>query len=72
MMKTTNENIFLVIEKTYAGKKKVSWNQITEAVKESDMVIKNWMKVRNVLQWFIINGCLVRTDDLHVEEYRVN
>ena len=71
-MKTTNENIFLVIEKTCDGKKKVSWEQIVNAVKESGMVIKNWMKVRNVLQWFISNNCLTRTSDLRVEEYAVN
>ncbi len=68
-MKTTNENIFLVIDKTCEGKKKVSWEQIVAAVKESGMVIKNWMKVRNVLQWFINNERLVRSSDLHVEEY---
>lgn len=71
-MKTTNENIFLVLEKTCEGKKKVSWEQIVDAVKESGMVIKNWMKVRNVLQWFINNGRLVRTTDIHVEEYIIN
>ncbi len=71
-MKTTNENIFLVIEKTCDGKKKVSWEQVVSAVKESGMVIKNWMKVRNVLQWFISNSRLVRTTDLRVEEYLVH
>lgn len=71
-MKATNEKIFLVIEKTYAGKKVVSWQEIVEAVKASGMVIGNWMKVRNVLQWFISNNRLVRTDDLRVEEYQVH
>ena len=70
-MKTTKENIFLVIEKTTAGKKIVSWQQIVDAVKESGMVIKNWMTVRNVLQWFINDRVLIRTSDLRVEEYEV-
>jgi hypothetical protein len=71
-MKTTNENIFLVLDKTCEGKKKVSWEQIVEAVKESGMVIKNWMKVRNVLQWFINHQRLTRTSDLRVEEYIIS
>jgi len=71
MMKTTKENIFMVIEKTASGKKIVSWQQIVEAVKESGMVIKNWMTVRNVLQWFINDRVLIRTSDLYVEEYEV-
>lgn len=70
-MKTTKENIFMVIEKTASGKKIVSWQQIVDAVKESGMVIKNWMTVRNVLQWFINDRVLIRTSDLHVEEYEV-
>jgi len=70
-MKTTKENIFMVIEKTASGKKIVSWQQIVEAVKESGMVIKNWMTVRNVLQWFINDRVLIRTSDLYVEEYEV-
>ena len=71
-MRTTNENIFLVLDKTCEGKKKVSWEQIVKAVNESGMVIKNWMKVRNVLQWFINNGRLSRTSDVRVEEYAVS
>jgi hypothetical protein len=71
-MKTTKENIFLVIEKTATGKKIVSWQQIVDAVKESGMVIKNWMTVRNVLQWFINDRVLIRTSDLWVEEYEVH
>lgn len=71
-MKASNENIFLVIERTCEGKKKVSWQEIVADVKGTGMVIKNWMKVRNVLQWFISNDRLVRTDDLRVEEYKVH
>ena len=70
-MKTTKENIFLVIQKTCSNKKIVSWQQIVDAVKESGMVIKNWMTVRNVLQWFINANVLIRTDNLTVEEYEV-
>ena len=71
-MKASNENIFLVIERTCEGKKKVSWQEIVADVKATGMVIKNWMKVRNVLQAFVNNQRLSRAKDVMVEEYQVH
>ena len=71
-MKTTNANIFLVVQGAISGKTKISWNEIVQEVQDAGLVIKNWLKVRGVLQYFINHGRLVRTSDLRVEEYIVS
>lgn len=46
----------------------VDWKVIVTAV-EAQMVIKNWLKVRGVLQWMINQGQVKRFASVHVEEY---
>jgi hypothetical protein len=68
-MKATPENIYEVLNSVCISGKTVSFLQMMNAVNDSGMKIKNWLKVRGVLQYMINNNMLSRTSDLHVEEY---
>jgi hypothetical protein len=68
-MKATPENIYEVLTRVCISGKTVSFLQMMNAVNDSGMKIKNWLKVRGVLQYMINNNMLSRTSDLHVEEY---
>lgn len=46
----------------------VDWQVIVKAIEEQ-MAIKNWLKVRGVLQWMINQGQVKRVASVHVEEY---
>lgn len=50
-------------------KKSISWGDISEEVKNSGAKVKNWMSIRGVLQYYISNNLIKRSDDLFVEEY---
>ena len=68
-MKATPENIYEVLNSVCISGETVSFLQMMDAVNASGMKIKNWLKVRGVLQYMINNNMLSRTSDLHVEEY---
>jgi hypothetical protein len=44
------------------------WEVIVVAVR-AEMDVKNWLKVRSVLQLMLNKGIIVRTKDLNKEEY---
>ena len=68
-MKATPDNIYKVLNNVCISGKTVSFLQMMDAINASNMKIKNWLKVRGVLQYMINNNMISRTSDLHVEEY---
>jgi hypothetical protein len=68
-MKATPDNIYEVLNNVCISGKTVSFLQMMDAINASGMKIKNWLKVRGVLQYMINNNMISRTSDLHVEEY---
>lgn len=67
-MRVTNQNIFNVLTQHASGDI-VSWKQMMADVSAAGMNIKNWMTVRNVLQYMKDKGIVQRTQNIHVEEY---
>jgi len=63
---TKQERIYNLLTETIQVK--TSWEEIVKAIKEK-MVIKNWMHVRNVLQYMLDNQLIERYKSIHVEEY---
>ena len=54
------------------GRESFAWSDLSNAVKESKAVVKNWMAIRSVLQYYINEGLIKRHDDLRVESYITN
>jgi hypothetical protein len=52
----------------------ISWRDISELTKRHMALPAdfNWLRARDVLMRFIDIGYLTRTDDLRVEEYKIN
>lgn len=51
-------------------RKSFNWKDIVHAVEWQNCKVKNWMTIRGILQWYINEGLIERTDDVHVEEYQ--
>ena len=47
----------------------LSWDKIMNSVKESGAKVKNWLTIRGVLQYFMDENIIKRTENLSVEEY---
>lgn len=45
------------------------WHQITDAIRASGLEVKNWLHVRCVLQMLMDAGQIVRSPDVHIEQY---
>ena len=66
-----NEQVIEVFEQL-VQKEKFSWEDVGVAVNAANIKVKNWLKVRGVMQRFFINtGRIKRTNDVFVEEYKV-
>lgn len=59
----------LIIDDLQKNNDEISWEQIVEAIKSTGVPVKNWLRVRDVLQHFIYSGKLTRTNNLMVEVY---
>ena len=78
MTKAQNK-AFDILDQFVAEGKTFSWSAVSDAVKETKFVVKNWMTIRAVLQVFIDEGQIIRTTAIkpfdvatvHVEEYAV-
>ena len=70
-MRATTDNIFETLDKLRKENvgKTVSWQTIVSTINATGMKIKNWMVVRNVLQYLINQGLMTRTADVTVEEF---
>jgi hypothetical protein len=53
------------------GSTKFSWHDVVQAMNENGVKVKNWLKVRGLLQERINLGMIKRTRSVKVEEYRV-
>lgn len=49
----------------------VSWDDILEGVRGAGCVVRNWLRIRDVLQMYMDDGLIRRTKNIHVEEYEV-
>lgn len=66
-----NDRVFAVFDRLISSNSSFDWHTIMQEVKADKIPVKNWMRVRNVLQGFINRGALVRSSDTRVEEYVV-
>lgn len=64
----TNDQIGAVLT-AVISKEGVPWNEIVAAVENANYNIKNWMKVRNVLQHGINQGRFARAPSTFHEVY---
>ena len=67
-MRATDENIFNALDRLIKPGQETAWKTIVSSV-SSEIPIKNWLKVRGVLQYMINEGMIERTDSVHVEHY---
>jgi len=54
------------------GGKSFNWDDLMNSVKASNVKVKNWMTVRSILQAYISEGFIKRSDNLHNEDYLNN
>ena len=66
-----NHKVAEVFEKLMKDNDKFFWEDVVAAVEKDKIKVKNWLKVRGVMQYFINIGRIVRTKDVMVEEYIV-
>lgn len=45
------------------------WSKMVEKVKEKQLPVTNWLKVRRVLQYMINHGEIERVNNVRVEHY---
>lgn len=64
-----NDRIFAVFDKLIAERDSFDWNTVLREVRAAQIPVKNWLKVRAVLQWFINEGIIQRTDSVTEERY---
>ena len=67
-MKKFNDNGVYDILVNVITEQGTTWQEITAAVKK-EYSIKNWLKVRGVLQFYINENKIERTDDMFSETY---
>lgn len=69
-MKKADFNFFVeVIEKRLEENSCFTWGEIVDDITGTKHEPKNWLDVRGVLQAFINEGIIERTEDLTVEKY---
>ncbi len=54
------------------GGKSFNWDDLINSVKASNVKVKNWMSIRSILQAYISEGFIKRSDNLHNEDYLNN
>ncbi len=70
-MTTFNNRVFAVFDRLIDNSSSFDWNTIMREVQADKIPVKNWLRVRHVLQWFVDRETLVRSSDIRVEEYIV-
>ena len=68
---TLNQRIGMTFDLLIARRDPFDWNTVVREVKADRIPIRNWMKVRGILQGFINEGVLTRAPSVEVEEYIV-
>ena len=69
MTKGQNKAAQFIEQFVESNDSKFTWDQLADEVEASGATVKNWLTIRGVLQWFINEGLIQRTKDLHAEEY---
>tara|TARA_R110002074_G_scaffold198724_1_gene366374 strand:- start:12 stop:236 length:225 start_codon:yes stop_codon:yes gene_type:complete len=54
------------------GGKSFNWGDLMDSVKSSNVKVNNWMVIRAILQQYVNEGLIERSDNLHNEEYENN
>ena len=54
------------------GGKSFNWGDLMDSVKSSKVKVNNWMVIRAILQQYVNEGLIERSDNLHNEEYENN
>jgi len=54
------------------GRKSFNWDDLMNSVKASNVKVKNWMTIRSILQAYLNEGFIKRSDNLHNEDYLNN
>jgi hypothetical protein len=67
-----NEKIAAVFTHLIRTSHTFSWETVVKEIKTANIPVKNWMRVRRLMQELIADGTISRIDSVYVEEYRVN
>jgi hypothetical protein len=67
---TKSEKIFEAIQRAFVDGT-CEWSDIVKSVRDSEIKLKDWWDVRNVLQWMINKKMVVRVKDVFKERYVV-
>lgn len=68
-MKIADQNKVLeILSNIIPAEGQIEWKDIMEAVSK-EVTVKNWLKVRGVLQYLINTKCVCRTPSVHIEAY---
>lgn len=71
MTKAQHTAFIVLFEYCSKNKGNFEWREIVDTLTNKKCRVKNWLKVRNILQFFINEDFIKRTNDLRVEQYKV-
>ena len=69
MTKGQNKTVEFIEQFVESNDSKFTWQELVNEIEASGATVKNWLSIRSVLQWFINEGLIERTKDVHSEEY---
>ena len=70
MTKGQNKTVEFLDQFVESNNSRFTWEELVSEVQDSGAIVKNWLTIRGVLQWFIDEGLIKRNrSDLNVEEY---
>jgi hypothetical protein len=70
MTKGQNKTVEFIEQFVESNSSKFTWQELVNEVQHSGAIVKNWLTIRGVLQWFMNEGLIKRNrSDLNVEEY---
>jgi hypothetical protein len=67
---TKSEKILSAIQRAFVNGT-CEWSDIVKSVRDSEIKLKDWWDVRNVLQWMINEKLVTRVKDVTKERYIV-
>ena len=70
MTKGQNKTVEFLDQFVESNNSRFTWEELVSEVRDSGAIVKDWLTIRGVLQWFIDEGLIKRNrSDLNVEEY---
>ena len=70
MTKGQNKTVEFLDQFVESNNSRFTWEELVSEVRASGAIVKDWLTIRSVLQWFIDEGLIKRNgSDLNVEEY---